>query len=101
MQDLTPVVLIGAACVIGGLVLSWALRPRLARVAGVLHIGAAVLARVLGAVASAWTTARVLDKAERLATAAALCFLALWLVLSAALLLYALTLPDDEPVASR
>ena len=83
--------------------LSWALRPRLARVAGVVHIGAAVLARVLGAVALAWTTARVLDKADawRLATAAALCFLALWLVLSAALMLYALTLPDDEPVASR
>jgi len=60
------VLLIGVAVVFGGLLVGWILGRRHASgPADIFHFGASALARFLGAVALAWSAARVLNSMMR------------------------------------
>lgn len=83
---------IGLGLVIAG-VAAGALLRRYSLLIGLsLQMLASALARVLGAAALGWTIARLLAHPSvlRVAGAVALCLLALWLILSSVMLLYAL-----------
>jgi hypothetical protein len=94
--------LVGVGMVFVGLVGGWVLRRHAPRLAHVLHFGASALARILGAVALAWSTANALEDNDALhiGAAVAFCILALWLALSSALMLYVLVSGSTEPPPS-
>lgn len=90
--------LIGLAVVVAGFASGWILRRRAPALAHVCHFGAAVLIRVLAAVALSWGIAQVLahPDALRVVAALALAVPALWSLLSAALMSYALVHGPDQ-----
>jgi uncharacterized membrane protein HdeD (DUF308 family) len=99
MDVLRLALLIGVALSLGGLALAWSLRRRAPRIGRIIHLSAAVLVRVLAALAACWSAVQVLDSnnSRHIGAAALLALLALSLVLSAALLVYVLITGRPEP----